>query len=326
VSTEELESHAAIVVKAILEGRVTPFLGAGANLCDRYDGELFEKGKQLPSGGELAAYLASEYRYPYPYSEADLVRVSQYIDNRAGKAHLKAELRTLLLPEFTPSAVHRFLAAIPHMMRVADREPHYQLIVTTNYDDVLEKALTAEGEPFDVVTYLDEKGCFVHWPHGGAATEIEPGTANEYTVAMSEGDDDRLERTVVMKIHGALDRGNPRGDSFVITEDDYIDYLTRADISRIVPVNLVGKLKNSHLLFLGYSLRDWNLRVILHRVWHEQELNDEWVPWAIQWKPEPVEKKFWDRRGVEIIDIKLADYVALLEEEMRTTAVPAAAT
>jgi hypothetical protein len=299
-----------------------PLLGAGANLCDRGEGQLFEKGKLLPSGGELAAYLAREYGYPD--DDIDLVRISQYIAVEAGEAHLYKELRDLFVQRYAPSGLHRFLAAIPRMMRESGRTPYYQLIVTTNYDDVLEEALRDEGEPFDVVTYVEAEGSFIHCPHGEPATVIEPGRANEYTVAMAEDDDERLERTVVMKIHGAVDRGDPDADSFVITEDDYIEYLTRADISRLVPVNLVTKLKNSHILFLGYSLRDWNLRVILHRIWGEQKLSKKWTPWAIQWQPDPLEKEFWNMRGVRIVDVRLADYVAGLEERMRLTAPTAA--
>ena len=72
------------------------------------------------------------------------------------------------------------------------------------------------------------------------------------------------ERTVILKIHGEVDRTSPdwAWDSFVITEDHYIDYLTHTDISNLVPVKVAAKLRRSHFLFLGYSLRDWNLRVM----------------------------------------------------------------
>lgn len=322
MSTGALGSHLAIVAKALLEGRVVPLLGAGANLCDRGDGESFEIGKSLPSGGELATYLAGAYGYPY--EDRDLVRVSQYIAVEAGEAHLYKELRELFVHSYAPSALHRFLASVPRAIRESGRTPSYQLIVTTNYDDVLEEALRAEGEPFDLVTYVESDGCFVHTPHGEPPRVIEPGRANEYTVAMAEDDDERLERTVVMKIHGAVDRQDADADSFVITEDDYIEYLTRSDISRLFPVNLVTKLKNSHILFLGYSLRDWNLRVILHRIWGEQALSKKWTPWAIQWQPDPLEKEFWNMRGVRIVEVQLADYVAGLDAQLRAAAATAA--
>ena len=48
-------------------------------------------------------------------------------------------------------------------------------------------------------------------------------------------------------------------------------------------MTLTAKLRKSHFLFLGYGLRDWNLRVILHRIAGEQRLN--YKSWAIQRHP-----------------------------------------
>ena len=59
----------------------------------------------------------------------------------------------------------------------------------------------------------------------------------------------------------------------MITEDHYIDYLTKTDIGELLPAELLGQARReSHFLFLGYSMRDWNLRVILHRIWGQQAL------------------------------------------------------
>ena len=46
------------IVKAIVNGRLVPFLGAGANLCGRPEMASYKQGQYLPSGGELAS-LAS---------------------------------------------------------------------------------------------------------------------------------------------------------------------------------------------------------------------------------------------------------------------------
>ena len=47
----------------------------------------------------------------------------------------------------------------------------------------------------------------------------------------------------------------------------YIDYLSRSPIESLVPVQILDKLRDSHCLFLGYTVRDWNLRVFLKRIW-----------------------------------------------------------
>ena len=119
---------------------------------------------------------------------------------------------------------------------------------------------------------------------------------------------------MILKLHGAVDRVNAEHDSYVITEDHYIDYLTRTELSGLLPVTLAAKLRRSHFLFLGYGLRDWNLRVILHRIWGEQRLR--YRSWAVQREPEEIDRRFWEARDVDIFDVRLEDYVEALTERL----------
>ena len=80
-------------------------------------------------------------------------------------------------------------------------------------------------------------------------------------------------------------------------------------------MRLAAKLRKSHFLFLGYGLRDWNLRVILHRLWGEQRLH--YKSWAIQLDPQIIDQEFWRERDVDIIDVALEDYVTHLGQRLR---------
>jgi hypothetical protein len=68
-------------------------------------------------------------------------------------------------------------------------------------------------------------------------------------------------------------------------------------------------------LFLGYGLRDWNLRAILQQIWGQQKF--KYHSWAIQLSPEPLDQKFWSQRDVEIIDASLEDYMVLLADGIK---------
>ena len=315
---EALAAHYRLVTKAIAEGRLVPFLGAGVNLCGRPSGERWQRGRYLPSGSELADYLAETYGYPA--SEArDLVRVSQYVAVMTGSGPLYEELHGLFQSDYVPTALHVLLAGLPKLARDKGYAPRvsHQLIVTTNYDDTLERAFRAAGEPFDLVSYVAEgewRGKFLHTPPDQEPRVIE--RPNEYLGLSLDT------RSVILKIHGAIDRANPERDSFVITEDHYIDYLTRTELSSLVPVQLAAHLRKSHFLFLGYSLRDWNLRVILHRIWGAQKLS--YKSWAIQSDPTPMDKEFWQKRDVEILSMRLEDYVNGVTEQL--AAMPAVGT
>ena len=311
-----LDAHCRFVVNLMADGQVVPLLGAGVNLCGRPADGAWEQGKYLPSGSELASYLAQYFAYPEE-GDRDLVRVSQYAAVMGGEDLLYQQLHDLFDADYPPTALHRFLARFPGRLRKAGRAVRYPVIITTNYDDALERAFRDEDEPYDVLVYMatrgEHHGKFVHWPPG----EMVPHAIerpNEYLaipVDLRTGP----QQTVIVKLHGAVDRIDSERDSYVITEDDYIEYLTRSDVSNLVPKPLAQKLKRSNFLFLGYSLRDWNLRVILHRIWGEQKLSR--TSWAIQLKPEPIEERFWEYRGVKIFEVSLEDYVVGLEQHMR---------
>ena len=95
-----------------------------------------------------------------------------------------------------------------------------------------------------------------------------------------------------------------------MTEDDYIDYLAQTEIAAAVPVSLAARLRRSHFLFLGYTMADWNLRVILHRLWGDQPLS--YHSWALQPEPKALEREFWHRRDVDVVELPFEEYAGIL--------------
>src|SRR5207247_9937895 len=71
---------------------------------------------------------------------------------------------------------------------------------------------------------------------------------------------------ILSKIHGSFrDNGTGQESRLIITEDDYIEFLTvatRKDDPVGVPLLIESELVDSTLLFLGYSLEDWDFRTI----------------------------------------------------------------
>jgi hypothetical protein len=316
-------SHFDNVVGAIREGEVIPFFGAGLNLFGREEKPDYQPGQYLPSGRELSQYLAN--RYPgYPSADKnDLSRVSQYVSLILGSRSLYNRLGEIFDVDYPITRLHTFFARLPKVLRAKGHKRPYQLIVTTNYDDVLERAFRDEGEPYDLVTYVATKpdvGKFRHIPHNGHVRDSELITQpNEYLKLPFKGL--MPTQTVILKIHGMVERAgnrlespNAQHDSFVITEDDYIDYLAQSDLSGLVPVQLKQKLTNSSFLFLGYGLRDWNLRVIMHRLWRDQRLNS--TSWAVQKEVDELDQKFWETHKVNLVQSTLENYIDELEKAL----------
>src|SRR5436190_2120353 len=299
----ELEEHYDSVVRALMRGSLVPVLGAGANLCGRPPDAGFERGRYLPNGHELAQELARAFRYPKDEA-LELVRVSQYAYLLDGSGPLHDALHDVFDADYPPTPLHEFLANLPRMLREAESLRRFPLIMTTNYDDSLERAFDAAQEPFDLVSYIaqgDDRGKFRHRPPGERSHVIDD-PSRDLDVSVDR-------RTVILKIHGLVDRTSPRvEDSYVITEDHYIDYLSWTNLETFVPVKLLEQLKYSNFLFLGYSMRDWNLRAILNRLWAERD-GKTYTSWAVQLAPDRIERESWRRRDVKIFDVALDRYL-----------------
>ena len=316
------EDHYLTIAEKLAGGRMIPFLGAGANLCDRGE-EVWAHGSPfLPSGSELAGHLASRGRYPM-HENLDLLRVSQYLEAARGEDELYRMLREVFNSQYLPTSLHRLLARLAKSLGVAGLPQ--LLVVTTNYDDLVERAFAEEDLEYDVVWYeakqaVPGRGRFVHRPPGGKPTVI--ARPNKYTRLPIT-----LERPAVLKLHGCLDRESESDDSYVITEDSYIDYFLGGDVGALIPIALSQRMTSNSLLFLGYSLRDWNLRVILNRLWGARKLQVK--SWAVQRKlsdpnQSKIEEALWEQReNVELVLCELDKYVKELGAKLPTAA-PAA--
>ena len=281
------------VVKALVSGRVVPVLG-------------------LDGGTDLAEELARVFGYPAG-RPIDLARVSQYVATMNGSGPLYDELHRRYEEATEPQPVHRFLAALAPMLR--RRGAPHQLIISTCYDLALERAFELAGEEVDVVTYVasgPNRGKFWHRAPGQEPRPID--LPNTYATELSVE-----RRTVLLKLHGAVDPFPERAwESFVITEDDYIDYLGRSDVVSSVPVALAAHLRRSHFLFVGYEMVDWNLRLVMHRVWGDRPL--AYRSWALDPDPSALEQAFWRRFDVDVLDVDPDEYVGLLARRLEVLA------
>lgn len=272
--------HLEEVARALFSGRLVPVLA---------------------SAGELAADLAARFAYPAG-DVLETARVSQYAATLRGYGPLHDEVRAMIETRGEPTAVHRFFASLPPLLR--ERGLPQQLLVTTDYDGALERAFSDAGEEFDVVAYLasgPHRGRFCHIAPGDPARVID--VPSDYAAELS------LEhRTVIVRVRGRADPSPSRDwESFVMTEDDHIDYLRRADVAGALPVGLAATLRRSHFLFLGYAVRDWTLRLVLGRICTETPL--AYRSWAVMPEPGLTEAELWRAIGVDLMRAPLEPYL-----------------
>lgn len=287
----------------LMTGTLIPFLGAGVPLYSRNPQKTpwykAEKGKEeisyLPNASELAAYLA--YRTKLPDTEkGELTKMAQYFEATRGADPLRKRLRKIFSYKQALTPLHEFLADAPKPL----------LIVTTNYDDLMERAYQQRHKPYDVVVHITDENKVLWWPHG----ETAPQTLLPENLWI-----DLDEVAVIYKIHGAIDRREKEKGHYVITEDDYIEFLTRMTRGSVIPSIFAEPFQNRPFLFLGYGLYDWNLRVILNRI-QDFRGRPQSRSWAIETLSKPVERKLWEARGVTVYDgLTLEQFLAELKKQ-----------
>lgn len=288
-AAEGVESE---IVAALLSGKVVPVLG-------------------LDGGDELARQLAGTFEVPDQASQA-LSWVSQYVAAIRGDGPLHDELHERFRSDTDVRPVHRLLARLPAILR--ERGAPCPLVVTTAFDHGVEQAFADAGEELDVVTYVaggPRRGRFVHCPPGETPRAVD--VPNEY----AELSPDR--RTALLRLRGAVDASPERTwESFVVTEDDHIDYPGAGELEGAIPVMLAARLRRSHLLFLGYELADWNLRLVVSRL--RGGRSAPYASWAVRAGPTPLELAFWRHLDVQVLDVDEDAFVGLLDARLEGAA------
>lgn len=304
------------IADLLKKGEVVPFLGAGVNFGTRPEpsAKWNEKDSNfLPSGVELSRFLADMSNFPSENEEetSDLAKVSSYFVETSARRRLRERLHEIFDRDCEPASIHNYLAEIGRNAPL--------LIVTTNYDDLTERAFNRLSLPFDLVIHptdrKDVEASILWWKHGAAEPEVVP--PNQLFI-------DLKNTTVIYKMHGTVDRLTSKWDSYVITEDDYIDFLSRMTGQTAVPAQFMRHFRTRHFLFLGYGLRDWNLRVVMKNLrtvlpaaedaakQQEDDNEGELRSWAIQFNPSELETELWNAREVKIYDVDINEFVEKL--------------
>jgi hypothetical protein len=290
--------------KLLRAGRVIPFLGAGASLVGRPVGGIWNPNQPefLPLAKELADHIASfcNYQTHDPRDRENLAMVASYCAVMLGRDDLRELLHSVLQGGYQPSNLHHLLASIPPVPRPDAGPPTAcdganLLIITTNYDTLIEDAFRAAKKPFDVVIYPTDcpeaLGSVQYWEDAGnpedigRASFVDPKTLTP----------DLSRRSVILKIHGHLHSQEASKDSFVITEEDYVTFLSRMNSQTAVPPWFEQQFQSRRFLFLGYRLNDWNMRVLV-----SNRLQLASNSWAIQRDLTWPEYRLWNKRGVVI--------------------------
>jgi hypothetical protein len=220
------------VADAVRKKQCILFLGAGVHAPPPEDSEfVYPEEQRPPIGKGLSRRLAESSRFEEKFPGEDpenlqRVALAFEIDNSRRE-----------LVETVKHEVHEGKQPSPILNALAELD--FPLVITTNYDRLLEKALVTAGKDPQVTIY-----------------EADPDQPT------AECPEPNAHEPVVFKIHGDISHR----ETLVITDEDYIQFAMRMSSKRPydpVPMTVGYYLTRWTTLFVGYSLLDYNLRLLI---------------------------------------------------------------
>lgn len=171
----------------------------------------------------------------------------------------------------------------------------FPIIYTTNYDRWIERAFEAHNKPYRKI------------------------------VTVSDWADSSPQETQIIKFHGDFDDVS----SIVLTESSFF---SRMMFEKPLDIRLRSDSLARPFLFLGYSVRDPNIRFLLYRLselWENHHSRDRRPKsFILMSEPDPVQERLFIQRGVEPIVVdgkdpaeRLRCFLAAFAEMSSQTAV-----
>jgi hypothetical protein len=219
---------------------------------------------------------------------SELARISMYYRRQLGAKDFLDDVRARIINDSQPSKLLQVLATLP-----------LELIVTTNYDRMMETALGAK--PYMSVVQpirgFDESD--------GAAIDKQLTNFDGMRLYKLHGEFPPIH---LEDADGAPGKHDGRMSPIIITEEDYIQLLTvLREPLRGVPKWVQAQIRRSRFLFLGYGLEDWDFRTLYEALIAPIPEYLKPTSYAIQWDPPQFWVDYWENRGVRIyaMDIKV---------------------
>ncbi|MGR6342640.1 SIR2 family protein [Priestia megaterium] len=238
------------ITKAAKNNNLIFFIGAGISRISNY-----------PQWGELVdKYYINLYgeQKEDSYSSDEYLRIPQIFHDVEGPEAYDKLLEDVFSVDRDTNSIHKKILAM---------NPVH--ILTTNYDNLIEKACWERGQYLSVIS---------------SEEDVANSTSSRY----------------LLKVHGDFSKGY-KGEHVILKESDYMNY------ERNFPLisNLMKTLMATHtIVFIGYGLGDYNINSLLN--WVRQLQKDGYTkPFFIRGDHEPVEEKtavYYEKRGLRIID------------------------
>lgn len=265
ISTISRSTKIEAITALAKSGNCILFMGAGVHFPSPAGTPYnYTESQCPPLGSQFSQHLAAKCDFTKHFPTADvknLQRVALCYETVYSRAALVEEIKEAVHKNKVPSPALRALAELP-----------FSLIITTNYDQLFERALREAGKEPVIGVYSKE----------GYTT-----TADYLNATAKE--------PFLFKLHGDIQQP----DSIVITDEDYIQFVLRMtdkDNFHPVPETFRYNFKRWPTLFVGYSLLDYNLRLLFKTLRWRMDKALFPTTYSVDPYPDPLIFDVWQNR------------------------------
>jgi hypothetical protein len=192
----------------------------------------------LPTGSQLSQTLARQCDYP-GVDKWDFLRVAQYYELVQSGHRLRKAIQREVDIDIAPGELHKLIAGLP-----------IKYVLTTNYDRLMETAFRDAGKQVRVSVYDI---------HGTTQQSVDGAT---------------IDKPIVYKLHGTIDDLS----TMLCTEDDIVQFLACIILGNPPLLQGIKQLFEDYtILFIGYGLRDWNIRTMIRAMRGINRRDRDWV-------------------------------------------------
>jgi hypothetical protein len=295
-----------LIANTIYDGRLAFFLGAYASLAPKFLGKEF--------------YDSLAKKFELPKLVGDRTAVASFISSRYGSEALLKEVRELFdRNPIQPSVVHRFIAALPAFLRGKQNKPLW--ILTTNYDTLMEQALTDAGEEFELLYYVNDVSPYYDSNEvgrgGGGFIERSPDGRARLIEKPDNLRHPRSAAHVIVKLNGGLDFFRNTAEQVSIDRADFERLAAR--IPAVLPDFVRSELQARSFLFLGHGMAEPDVHQLIEFTHRDRKLRS----WALQLAPSgqlrgawEADASYWRGWGLQFLDDDLKRFIAALSRQI----------
>ena len=250
-----IEKYIKDIQEAQRKGRLVLFVGAGVSA-----------NSGVPTWGSLINALKDDLSLINgPISETDDLKIAQLYKCQFGKKdYIEKIKQTLKYNEVPTNEIHRV---------IMDMEPAH--IITTNYDNLLEKAIQERFVHYDVIKQ-DKDIPYEQYPH------------------------------TLIKMHGDFD-----SDNIVLCEEDYFNYSRKFPLIKAVVKSLFA---SNLVLFVGFSFNDINLKYILRELQDILAEDMPRIYFLTDQEQKPMYDQYYTHKHVQVINFS-QEQITEIEKE-----------